>query len=952
MKKYLDKIKKANISEYRSIPFWSWNDKLEKDELIWQIQWMKEQGFGGYFMHARGGLITEYLSQDWFDCIEACVDAGEKLNMESWAYDENGWPSGFVGGKLLEDSENHDRYLTFSYGTYDDNAFVSYLDNGEKLIRITSETDGNILNIYNNVGVSSVDILNPEVVDKFIEETHEKYKEKLGEKFGKLLKGFFTDEPQYYRYHTPYTKVINKYYFDKYGEDIMDGIGLLFVEKEGYRTFRYRYWKCMQELMLENFAKKVYDWCDNSGVQLTGHFIEENRLEYQMMCCAGIMPFYEYEHICGIDNLGRKISSSAVPKQVSSVARQLGKKRVLTETYAACGWDVTPNELRRIAEWQYVNGVNLMCQHLLPYSEHGQRKRDYPAHFSWANPWVRHDFKTFNDYFARLGYLLGESNEVVNVALFSPIRSLYFDYKRDNLGGLKELDNDYLNLSNELSAKNIPYHIVDETIMSKHACIKNGKLVVGKCAYDYIVFPKTITMDKTTETLLSEFYNQGGKFLFTNGVPEYLEGELYKYSFKNNTNWDEIYASQPYTIDNKNTDIQSTYREHDGKNFIYAVNVSDTKSYTVRLDGKFNSFYALDIETLTYKKLGKTLTFEPTQSYVLYLSNDTVEDHKNLKELVLDGEFKILQVSDNFLTLDKARYSLDGISYGDKYSCMGIFNQLLDTRYEGDLYLKYEFEVEKIPSKISFLSENMNTVCSSINGVNFDYDGVSDFEKKIYTADITRYVKIGNNEVILKIRFFEGENVYYALYGENVTESLKNCLVYNTTIEACYLQGDFGVFEKNGFIEGNTQDVLIGNEFYLSDRKDIILDTVKDGYPFFSGNMTFEKRFSVNDTNYMLNLQGRFCLCEIELNGKSVVKSYFYDKVDVSDYLIKGENVARITLYSGNRNFFGPHHYAEYEEPIFVGPYAYELTKTWKDGRSELERESYTFVRFGLFKKS
>ena len=90
------------------------------------------------------------------------------------------------------------------------------------------------------------------------------------------------------------------------------------------------------------------------------------------------MPFYEYLHIPGIDNLGRKVPNPIVGKQVSSVARQTGKKKVLTETFACCGWDVTPVQLKIIAEGQYVHGVNLMCEHLLPYSEHGQRKRDYP----------------------------------------------------------------------------------------------------------------------------------------------------------------------------------------------------------------------------------------------------------------------------------------------------------------------------------------------------------------------------------------------------------------------------------------------------------------------------------------------------------------------------------------------------------------------------------------------
>ena len=105
-----------DYSKYKAVPFWSWNDRLEKTELINQVKWMKENGFGGYFMHARSGLKTEYLDDEWFDCIETSVDEGDKLGLKSWAYDENGWPSGFVGGKLLENPENCDKYLTYTIG--------------------------------------------------------------------------------------------------------------------------------------------------------------------------------------------------------------------------------------------------------------------------------------------------------------------------------------------------------------------------------------------------------------------------------------------------------------------------------------------------------------------------------------------------------------------------------------------------------------------------------------------------------------------------------------------------------------------------------------------------------------------------------------------------------------------------------------------------------------------
>ena len=56
-------------NKYRPAPFWSWNEKLNVDETLWQIDEMEKAGIGGFFMHARGGLQTEYMSDEWFDNI-------------------------------------------------------------------------------------------------------------------------------------------------------------------------------------------------------------------------------------------------------------------------------------------------------------------------------------------------------------------------------------------------------------------------------------------------------------------------------------------------------------------------------------------------------------------------------------------------------------------------------------------------------------------------------------------------------------------------------------------------------------------------------------------------------------------------------------------------------------------------------------------------------------------
>ena len=308
----------------------------------------------------------------------------------------------------------------------------------------------------------------------------------------------------------------------------------------------------------------------------------------------------------------------------------------------------------------------------------------------------------------------------------------------------------------------------------------------------------------------------------------------------------------------------------------------------------------------------------------------------------------MVRSSDNYLTLDTPRYSFDGVNYSKPIRYMGIFDELLKKRHNGDVYLLYTFEVQNVPSKIYFLSEDMHNRSCKVNGKEVEFSGHSDFEKKIYKADIASLIKKGENQIVLRINFYESEQVYYALFGENVTEGVKNCLAYDTTIEACYLSGDFGVYSKSGFSDGGEKNWLYANDFYISDKKPIIVDLVKDGYPFFAGDITLEKTFTINGKESVLELDGNFCLSEIVLNGKKVEKSYFASRVDVSDYLVEGENVATITLWSGNQNLLGPHHLLSGIRGA-VSPVSFELFGTWKDGKSSYERDDYLFVRFGLF---
>lgn len=346
MKDFLHTLGSLDLTDYAPIPFWSWNNRLEKDKLTAQIHEMKEAGCGGFIMHARTGLKTEYLSEEWFSMVEACLDEAKALKMNAWIYDENGWPSGFVGGKLLEEEENLACYLVREEKDFfDETAFAVFEKTGAGMRRLQKgETSGD--GVYHTVYVrrspANTDILNPKVVEKFIAETHEKYYAHFKERFGKELVGFFTDEPQYFRWGTPFTYAAAELWQKEYKEDIADGIINLFCDDEKSYPFRVRYYTALNKLYTENYYKRLYDWCEEHGCKLTGHSVEEGRLYMQMWGCAGCSPSYEYEHIPGIDNLAKSGTAKLSARQVGTTAGQLGKK-------ADSDGDVRVQRLRRFA---------------------------------------------------------------------------------------------------------------------------------------------------------------------------------------------------------------------------------------------------------------------------------------------------------------------------------------------------------------------------------------------------------------------------------------------------------------------------------------------------------------------------------------------------------------------------------------------------------------------------
>ncbi len=978
----LEKMLQNPPKKYRPVPFWSWNEKLDVEETKKQIRQMDEAGLGGFFMHARGGLQTEYLSDEWFDNVSASVEEGENLGMLAWGYDENGWPSGFGGGAVnglgLKYQQKYLRCVETKAPTQDEFT-LSNVVVGDKMYHC-----------YFDVNPFYVDTLNGEVIGEFLKSTHEKYREKLKDNF-KKMKGFFTDEPQASRNGFPWSFNLEKEYEKKYGEQIREHLPKLFQRIDGYEEFRFRYWKLVRDLFTDSFMGTISKWCKENGSELTGHMVlEEDYYEHILAngCC---MPSYEFMDIPGMDHLCRGMPSIQTEMQLSSVANQLGKKQILSETFAACGWNVSFEDLRRLYEHQMVHGINLLCQHLEGYSLRGIRKRDYPASLFRHQPWWN-DYKIFNDMVSRIGMLIAEGEIEFHILVLHTIESgwLVTDDRAETDGYAKKLQD----VMNTLEDAQLQYHLGESRMIERYGSVENGKFTIGTQSYSAVVVPPAKCLDEHTFHLLCEFRKQGGTVIFTEEIPEYLNGirsdKVMKFAKECTiANSKRIAEKIPGSCrslsicigdEAQREFIRTTvrhFRKH-GMTMYYICNFGAEESLvTVNTKGKSAAIFdALSGHILParFEECGDDLQIQghiPSNASVIYfvydredMQPDKTLNNKDKTDISnkLKGEWKVANVDNNSLTLDYCDLFVNGGIIEEHMPISDVQEILCAYGKAVDAKIVFHFSIKELSfntcelmletPEIFDIFVNQQRVEKKITGYQHD-----DCFK---TIDIYRYLKEGDNELCLSCKFVQSEAVYKMLDEIKYYVAIKNRLTYDMEIEAVYLKGDFGVFAEHEFAFLERSAVRTKGDFYLDKMPKTVQDGSLEaqGFPFFAGSITLCKTIVLaadEAENAVVNFAKLpSIITDISVNGinagKIMWKPY---SIDVSDFVKAGENELQLTLTGSLRNLLGPFHLEEGETHTALPFYFFHKTNIWGwgDGYNHKWTDDYSFVQNGIFLK-
>ncbi|HWK57809.1 MAG TPA: glycosyl hydrolase [Parapedobacter sp.] len=539
---------------YGSAPLWVWHTKVTEPIIDSMMQDFKDKAFGGVFIHPRPGLITPYLSDEWFSLYRYSVAKGKELGLDVWIYDENSYPSGFAGGHvpaMMPESYNQGQMLNLTKTDKlpeDITPYFIILQMTETGYAVISDVAGRgadtgTFYLFKKAyygkspwyaGFSYVDLLARGVTEKFIEVTMTGYEKHIGTEFGRTVPGIFTDEPNIEvqgRDNIRWTPDLFDAFRKRWGYDLIPHLPSLYEEVGDWYKVRHNYYQVLLQLFIDRWSKPWYAYTEAKGLEWTGHYWEHGWPNPNHG--GDNMAMYAWHQRPAIDMLFNQFNEQSpnaqfgnirAVKELSSVANQLGRTRTLSETYGGGGWELTLTDMKRLGDWQCALGVNTLNQHLSHMTLLGARKYDYPQSFSYHNPLWPY-YASQNQYFARLSLALSAGNQVNHILIIEPTTSAWMystfqsaNPRRDAIG------HEFQEFVTTLERAQSEYDLGSENVIKDHGSVRNAQFTVGARTYRTVVVPPGMeNIDRPTFDLLLLYSQQGGRVLLFEEI-RYIDG--------------------------------------------------------------------------------------------------------------------------------------------------------------------------------------------------------------------------------------------------------------------------------------------------------------------------------------------------------------------------------------------------------------------------------------------
>lgn len=987
-------------SEYRGAPFWAWNCELQEEELLWQIEQLKAMGYGGFHMHTRSGMATKYLSDEFMHLIKSCTDKAKQEEMLAWLYDEDRWPSGAAGGYVTKTPEFRQRRMVFTTQKRDDilpkeeavkrgetyliGSYDVVLNDCGELVQCSmydgqAAAKGTVWYAYCEVfsafmkspgwynGGTYVDTMSVPAMERFLEITHERYKEVVGDAFGNTVPCIFTDEPNAnFKVNlptaqskqdasVPWTPEFDNSFLQAYGYDIVERIPELFWELPDGKISkaRYHFHDHVSECFTASFADVCGKWCEDNGIALTGHLFGENTLYHQNRAHGDAMRFYRSCQLPGIDMLYNNVEYDTV-KQAQSAAHQFGREGVMSELYGVTNWDFDFRGHKFQGDWQAALGVTVRVPHLSWVSMKGSAKRDYPASFNYQTPWYR-EYPLIENHFARLNTVLTRGKPCVNVAVIHPIESYWIRFgPEENTQGIRnQLDENFKNIIDWLLEGTVDFDFIAESTLPQLCGQISTRLSVGQMSYSAVIVPACITLRKTTVDILKKFIASGGKVIFAGEAPQYMDAEP---STQVQTLWESAvrvpfsrYAVMNAVSSERNIRImdaagkelhQFLYQmRDDGQKYLFIANAqppvdkrnNGTQPPTGAIIQITGEYVPTILDTMTGREKPAQFHTEngTTTVYYGFYENDSLllrlQEGSGASDLLPDRQKKLLHQldvrhkvdyvrhEDNVCLLDLAEYALDD----------GVFEPLEEIlRIDKKLRERFSWPLATGQDMQPWAMEKEKT--EHYVTLRFKLSSRVQVQKSFFCAEEVDALWLNEEPVSAQeIGYFVDKAIKkYALpsipIGEN-TITVRVPFTKSESLEACYLTGNFNVA-----LEGCEKTLLPPSTTVGFG------DIASQGMPFYGGNITYRMTLHVPEKcDLCINVaKYKGALVKVIMDEEPVGSIVFAPYDLQIPNVAAGEHTMEFTLFGNRYNTFGGLHNCG--PSVYYGQhYWYSVDQSW-----------------------
>ena len=918
-------------AEYRPVPFWFWNGALTEAEIDRQIGEMARQGIGGIAISPRQGMDVPYLSQRYFALFRHAALSAWRQGMFTWIYDEYPYPSGASGGEVLMrhpltrqtqlvrhscQSNGGTVCLPLGEGVVLDAKAIPLDAQGracwEGAVDLLScvgvvptetvfqECSG--LTVYNEKRYFThgpqmellaslpaghwrfdacvqqpiedykyyngyIDPCDPEATAAFMQTTHERYKAAVGDLFGTVIRGVFTDETGLLRM-PPWSRLLPAEYERRYAEPLAPQLCRLFDETAPENAaLRARYYHTLHEMLRENYHHPIARWC------------RENGLAYIAEVPGMRMTTQRYSDVPGGDFNHEKIGVPLDtihdlhttnyrhnPTAIASLARQKGAPRALVESFHSIGWSMTLQDAKWGIDYLTACGINLFNLHAFSYSTAGLRKYDAPPSQFFQNPYWDH-YRLFADYAARNALISANTASLHDVAVLEPTTTLWTlftnpfdDYAYGGSSGAECAEHERIrdcwrSVRKALFHAQIGFDHLDAEMLAA-ASISDGALRIGNAVYHALIVTHSLVIEEDALRAIERFRACGGLVCVAGSAPSHLpDGSALPLPFPSSKSAGTLQElcqcllerlPQPMRFDPGKegaTSCVSCLRETDcGEPWLFAANQQDShiegmiqlaKGYggveCIGCDGRAPLTLRSDSDGRVHVRLApyEALWFRALRAPVApAVEGETFH-------VPVDGRWPFHLAGGNLLRMEEARVRMQG---GDwirtRLRPYGLLREALGELEAGSwrtsdgfglpkrIYLQYpytylvslEFQARFCPQDLELVLEEANLQGEAqiaLNGIPLAQRGVQD---GLLVFPLGHAVQEGTNELLFTI------TVYHDWDG---------------LLDAVFLRGSFSVAPHR------TLEAPVSRGTFST--------AYPQGAPFYSGEITWDVCFDAPD---------------------------------------------------------------------------------------------------------